>query len=87
MKTLFLAALFFFVSCNGGGGGTSSNDSSPKVTPGGQVSDQQIVNNYSQTALSTVPNDLRLSDADIQSIDGEVSLTAEEKQALNNLKQ
>jgi hypothetical protein len=86
MKTLFLAALFLFVSCNGGGG-TSNNGSSPKVTPGGQISDQQIVNNYSQTALSTVPNDLRLSDADIQSIDGEVSLTAEEKQALNNLKQ
>ena len=85
MKLLFLMLSTLVLSaCDGGGKG--SQGQSPSIVSGGQVSEQQLVKEYAQKSLETVPEDLRLSDQDIQEIAQEVGLTQEEIGTLNDLK-
>ena len=91
MKQIILLSLILFASCNGshssGNLGSSNGQSSitPK-TPSSNVSEQQLVENYTFEVKSTIHRDFKIHDDDINSINSEVDLTDEEQQALNSLK-
>ena len=86
MKIIFLSILLFLISCSGGGGGgDTAKIEGGNVTPG-NITDEQVAQEFIHQSNQTLPPELKFTDDDNVIIQSELDLTADEISSLNQLK-